>query len=61
MSRKVIVQAIGGSLLVAIFWIALLVSAPPILGSMAGVHPAQTGIMLIAPAYHHQHNTEYEV
>jgi hypothetical protein len=38
--------------LVVILWIALLVSALLLLGSIAGAHPTHTGIMLIAPPYH---------
>ena len=51
MQNVLIRQTMVGSLLVAILWIALLVGALLILSSMAGVHPAHTGIMLIAPPY----------
>lgn len=61
MSRDVIRQAIGGSILVALFSIALLVSTSPTLSSRAGAHHAHTGMMLIAPAYQHQHKIVYEV
>jgi predicted secreted protein len=56
MSLQVSRQAIGGSLFVAIFWIELLVNAPTIHRNIAEAHSAHTGIMLIAPAYQHQHN-----
>jgi hypothetical protein len=39
-----------GSLII-ILCIALLVGALLLLGSIAGAHPAHTGIMLIAPPY----------
>jgi hypothetical protein len=51
MNSILIRQTIVGSLLVATIWIALLVSALLILDSIAGVHPAHTGIMHIAPPY----------
>jgi hypothetical protein len=38
--------------LVVILWMALLVSALLLLGSIAGAHPAHTGIMLIASPHH---------
>jgi len=51
MNSILIRQTMVGSLLVAILWIAPLVGALLILSSIAGVHPAHTGIMLIAPPY----------
>ena len=61
MSRDVIRQAIVGSILAALFLIALLVNAPPTPGNIAGAHHARTGVMLLAPAYQHQHKLAYEV
>jgi hypothetical protein len=61
MSRKVIRQAIVVSLFVAIILIVLLVNASTTHRNIAGAHPAYTGVMLIAPAYQHQHKIEYEV
>jgi hypothetical protein len=40
------------SSLVVILCIALLVGFFLLLGSITGIHPSQTGIMLIAPPYH---------
>jgi hypothetical protein len=51
MNSIVIRQIIVVSCLVAILCIALLVGVPLILGSVAGTHPSQGGLMLIAPPY----------
>jgi len=51
MQSVVIRQSMMESLLVAILWIALLVGAFLLRSSMAGVHPAHTGILLVVPPY----------
>jgi hypothetical protein len=51
MNNTLIRQTIVVSWLVAILWIALLVGILLIHISIAGAHPAHTGIMLIAPPY----------
>ncbi len=51
MNSILIRQIMVGSLLVAILWIALVVGILLILSSIVGVHPAHTGIMLIATPY----------
>jgi hypothetical protein len=58
MSRNMIQQAIVVNLLVTMFLIVLLVSAPTIHMNIARAH---IGLMLIAPPYQHQHNVTYEV
>ncbi len=61
MSRDLIRLAIGGSMLVALVLITLLVSTSPALSSIAGAQHARTGIQLIAPSYQHQHTLASEV
>jgi hypothetical protein len=61
MSRTVIRQAIGGSILVVLVLSALLVSTSPARSSIAGAHHAHTGIMLLATASQHQHRIACEV
>ena len=51
MNNTLIRQTIVVSWLVAILWIALLVGILLIHISIAGAHPAHTGIMLSAPPY----------
>jgi hypothetical protein len=51
MNSTLIRQTIAVSWLVAIVWIASLVGILLIHISIAGAHPAHTGIMLIAPPY----------
>jgi hypothetical protein len=52
MNRKVIRQAVVGSILGALLCVALLLGVLLLLASIAGTHPSQTGIMLIASSYH---------
>src|SRR5260370_21551461 len=52
MNRKVIRQAVVGSILGALLFVALLLGVLLLLASIAGTHPSQTGIMLIASSYH---------
>jgi hypothetical protein len=52
MNSTLIRQTIVVSWLVAILWIALLVGMLLLHISIAGAHPAHTGIMIIAPPYH---------
>ena len=51
MNSTLIRQTIVVCWLVAILWIALLVGILLLHISIAGAHPAHTGIMLIAPPY----------
>ena len=53
MNSTLIRQIIVVSWLVAIVWIALLVGLLLLHISTAGVHPAHTGIMIIAPSFSH--------
>jgi hypothetical protein len=52
MNRKVIRQAVVGSILGALLCVALLLGVLLLLASIAGTHPSQTGIMLIASSSH---------
>jgi len=52
MKRKVIRQAVVGSILGALLCVALLLGVLLLLASVAGTHPSQTGIMLIASSSH---------
>jgi hypothetical protein len=51
MNSTLIRQTIVVSWLVAILWIALLVGLLLLHISIAGAHPAHTGIMIIAPRF----------
>jgi len=52
MKRRVIWQAVVGSILGALLCVALLLGVLLLLASIAGAHPSQTGIMLIASPSH---------
>jgi len=52
MKRRVIRQAVVGSILGALLGVALLLGVLLLLSSIAGTHPSQTGIMLIASPSH---------
>jgi len=52
MKRRVIRQAVVGSILGALLCGALLLGVLLLLASIAGMHPSQTGIMLIASPSH---------
>ncbi len=48
MNRRVMRQAVVGSILGALLGVALLLGDLLVLASIAGTHPSQTGMMLIA-------------
>ncbi len=52
MNRIVIRQAVVVSILGVLLGIVLLLGVLLLLASIAGTHPSQTGIMLIASPYH---------
>jgi len=52
MKRVVIRQAVVGSILGALLGVVLLLGVLLVLASIAGTHPSQTGIMLIASPSH---------
>jgi len=52
MKRRVIRQAVVGSILGALLGVALLLGDLLLLASIAETHPSQTGIMLIASPSH---------
>jgi hypothetical protein len=52
MNRVVIRQAVLGSILVALLCVALLLGVLLSLASIAGTHPSQAGIMLMASHSH---------
>jgi len=52
MNRRVIRQAVVVNLLGALLCVALLLGVLLLLASIAGTHPSQTGMMLIASPSH---------
>jgi hypothetical protein len=52
MNRLVMRQAVVGSILGALLGVALLLGVLLLLASSAGMHPSQTGMMLIASPSH---------
>lgn len=52
MKRRVIRQAVVGSILGALLGVALPLGVLLLLAGVAGTHPAQTGMMLLASPSH---------